>query len=128
MDKVIIRSNRSFGVVFFVVFLIISLYPLTYQEELRLWSLYVSLIFLLIGILIPFLLSPLNFLWFKFGLFLGKVVSPIAMGIVYFVVVFPTFLFIKIFKKNYLNLSYDKGKKSYWIKVEKYNSNMRDQF
>ena len=128
MDKVKIGSNRSFGIVSFAVFLIISLYPLIHQEELRLWSLYISLIFLVIGILSPFLLSPLNFLWFKFGLFLGKVVSPFAMGIVYFVVVFPTFLFIKIFKKNYLNLRYDKSKKSYWIKVEKYNSNMKDQF
>ena len=129
MDKNQISSTRSFGVVFFVVFLIISLYPLINQESVRVWSLIISFIFLFLGILNSILLSPLNVLWANFGLFLGKFVSPIVMGIVYFIVVFPTFLFVKLFKKNYLNLKYDKSKETYWItnQINK-NNNMKDQF
>ncbi len=129
MDKTQLSSNRSFGVVFFVVFLIISLYPLLNQESIRVWSLIISFIFLFLGILNSILLSPLNFIWYNFGLILGKFVSPIIMGIVYFIVVFPTFLFIKLFKKNYLNLKYDNSKETYWItnQTNKQNS-MKDQF
>ena len=94
MEKIKKGSNRSFGIVFFAIFLIISIYPLLNQEDLRIWSLVVSLIFLTLGVINSYLLSPLNFTWFKFGLFLGKFISPIIMGIVYFIVVFPTFLFI----------------------------------
>tara|TARA_B100000035_G_C20955016_1_gene533783 strand:- start:692 stop:1081 length:390 start_codon:yes stop_codon:yes gene_type:complete len=129
MDKTQVSSNRSFGVVFFVVFLIISLYPLLNQESVRVWSLIISFIFLFLGILNSILLSPLNFIWYNFGLILGKFVSPIIMGIVYFIVVFPTFLFIKLFKKNYLNLKYDNSKESYWITNQKNIQNsMKDQF
>ena len=129
MDKTQVSSNRSFGVVFFVVFLIISLYPLLNQESVRVWSLIISFIFLFLGILNSILLSPLNFIWYNFGLILGKFVSPIIMGIVYFIVVFPTFLFIKLFKKNYLNLKYDNSKESYWITNQKnIQNNMKDQF
>lgn len=129
MDKTQVSSNRSFGVVFFVVFLIISLYPLLNQESIRVWALIISFIFLFLGILNSILLSPLNFIWYNFGLILGKFVSPIIMGIVYFIVVFPTFLFIKLFKKNYLNLKYDNSKETYWItnQTNKQNS-MKDQF
>ena len=129
MDKTQLSSNRSFGVVFFVVFLIISLYPLINQESVRVWSLIISFIFLFLGILNSILLSPLNFIWYNFGLILGKFVSPVIMGIVYFIVVFPTFLFIKLFKKNYLNLKYDNSKETYWItnQTNKQNS-MKDQF
>ena len=129
MDKTQVSSNRSFGVVFFVVFLIISLYPLLNQESIRVWSLIISFIFLFLGILNSILLSPLNFIWYNFGLILGKFVSPIIMGIVYFIVVFPTFLFIKLFKKNYLNLKYDNSKETYWITNQtNKQSSMKDQF
>ena len=129
MDKIQTSSNRSFGLVFFVVFLIISLYPLLNQESIRVWSIIISFIFLFLGILNSILLSPLNVLWANFGLFLGKFVSPIVMGIVYFIIVFPTFLFVKLFKKNYLNLKYDKSKETYWITNQKNkNNNMKDQF
>ena len=129
MDKTQVSSNRSFGVVFFIVFLIISLYPLLNQESIRVWALIISFIFLFLGILNSILLSPLNFIWYNFGLILGKFVSPIIMGIVYFIVVFPTFLLIKLFKKNYLNLKYDNSKETYWItnQTNKQNS-MKDQF
>ena len=129
MDKTQISSNRSFGVVFFVVFFIISLYPLLNQESIRVWSLIISFIFLFLGVLNSILLTPLNFLWSNFGLFLGKFVSPLVMGIVYFIVVFPTFLFIKLFKKNYLNLKYDNSKETYWITNQtNKNNSMKDQF
>ncbi len=129
MDKIQASSNKSFGIVFFIVFLIIALYPLLNQESIRIWSLIISIVFLFLGILNSILLSPLNFIWYRFGLFLGRFVSPVVMGIVYFLVVFPTFLFIKLFKKNYLNLEYDKSKKTYWITTEiNKNNKMKDQF
>ena len=84
MDDIRISSNRSFGTVFFVVFLIIALYPLTYQGEIRIWSVIISLIFLFLGLLNSKILSPLNKLWFKFGIFLGKIISPLIMGIIFF--------------------------------------------
>ncbi len=128
-EKIKINSNKSFGLVFFVVFLIVSLYPLLNQESIRVWSLIISFIFLFLGILNSILLSPLNYIWFKFGLFLGKFISPLVMGIVYFIVVFPTFLLIKLFKKNYLNLKYDNSKESYWItNVSNEDKNMKNQF
>ena len=128
-EKIKINSNKSFGLVFFVVFLIVSLYPLLNQEIIRVWSLIISFIFLFLGIINSILLSPLNYIWFKFGLFLGKFISPLVMGIVYFIVVFPTFLLIKLFKKNYLNLNYDNSKESYWITNESdEDKNMKNQF
>ena len=109
-NSIKIGSNRSFGIVFSIVFLIISFYPLTKGNEIFLWSLILSIIFLVLGIINSILLKPLNFVWFKFGIFLGSFVSPIVMGLVYFAVVFPTFLILRIFKKNYLNINYEKNK------------------
>ena len=84
-----IGSNKSFGIVFFVVFLLISLYPLLNNESIRIWSLIISIIFLILGILNSKILSPLNKVWFKFGIFLGKIISPLIMGIIFFLVVTP---------------------------------------
>ena len=84
MDDVKIGSNRSFGIVFFVVFLIISVYPLINDDEIRLWSLIVSLAFLFLGLINSKILSPFNKLWFKFGIFLGKIISPLVMSIIFF--------------------------------------------
>ena len=84
MDDIKIGSNKSFGIVFFVVFLLISLYPLLNNESIRIWSLIISIIFLILGILDSKILSPLNKIWFKFGIFLGKIISPIIMGIIFF--------------------------------------------
>ena len=94
-NQIKISSNRSFGLVFFVVFLIISIYPVFYSEDLRVWSAIVSLVFLILGIMNSKILTPLNKIWFRFGILLGKIVSPIVMGIVYFAVVFPTSLIMK---------------------------------
>ena len=123
-----IGTNKSFGIVFFVVFLLIGFYPLLNDDSLRWWAIIVSVFFLLLGFLNSVLLTPLNSIWFKFGLFLGKFVSPIVMGLVYFAVVFPTFLFLKLLKKNYLNIEYEKNKHSYWINVKNKNKSMKDQF
>tara|TARA_B100000530_G_scaffold327531_1_gene267416 strand:+ start:519 stop:902 length:384 start_codon:yes stop_codon:yes gene_type:complete len=120
-------SNKSFGIVFFIVFLLISIYPLIKNGELRLWSLIVALIFLILGLLNSKILTPLNSIWFKFGLLLGKVVSPVIMGIIFFLVVTPTSFIMRILGKDLLNLKYNKNK-SYWIKKEGPKSKMKNQF
>jgi hypothetical protein len=122
-----ISSNRSFGIVFFVVFLIVALYPLTKGQETRLWSLIISLIFLLLGLKNSRFLSPLNKLWFKFGIFLGKIVSPLVMGIIFFFVVTPIGLIMRILGKDLLNLKYNSNK-SYWSKNDGPKSKMKNQF
>ena len=126
-EDIKIGSNRSFGIVFFVVFLIISLYPLTHGVEIRLWSLIISLIFLTLGLLNSKILSPLNKIWFKFGIILGKIISPVIMGIIFFLVVTPTGLIMRILRKDILNLKYNQNK-SYWIKKEGPKSKMKNQF
>ena len=127
MDEIKIGSNRSFGVVFFVVFLLVSIYPLINEENIRYWSLIVSLIFLILGFLNSKILTPLNKIWFKFGIFLGRIISPFIMGIIFFFVVTPTGLLMRIFKKDLLNLKFNKDK-SYWIKKTEPKSKMKNQF
>ena len=114
MDDIKISSNRSFGIVFFVVFALIAFYPLINHGEIRIWSLIVSLIFLVLGLLNSKILNPLNKLWFKFGIFLGKIVSPLVMGIIFFFLVTPIGFIMRLLKKYLLNLKY-KDNKSYWI-------------
>ena len=127
MDDVKISSNRSFGLVFFIVFLLISTYPLINQGELRIWSLLISLLFLILGIINSKVLSPLNKVWFKFGIFLGKIISPIVMGIIFFLVVTPIAFLMRILKKDLLNLKYNKNS-SYWIEKTDPKSTMKNQF
>jgi len=127
-SKVKIGSNRSFGLVFFIVFLIISLLPLLSENGIRKWSIGLSLIFLILGLLNSKVLSPFNKIWFKFGLLLGYIAAPIVMGIVFFLVVTPTGFLLKLFGKDILNKKYDKKKKTYWINCNKENSSMKQQF
>ena len=127
MDDIKISSNRSFGIVFFVVFLIIALYPLINNENIRIWSLVISLIFIVLGLLNSKILTPLNKLWFKFGIFLGKIISPVIMGIIFFLVVTPTGLIMRLLGKDVLNLKYNKNK-SYWIEKNGPKSKMKNQF
>ena len=128
MDNVKSSSNRSFGIVFFVVFLFIAIYPLNYNGEIRLWSIIISLIFLILGLLRSKILTPLNILWFKFGVFLGKIVSPIIMGVIFFLVVTPIGLLMRLFGKDVLNLKLKKKKRTYWIEKSGYKSKMNNQF
>ena len=127
MDEIKINSNRSFGIVFFVVFLLIAFYPLLKGHDLRIWSLIVSLIFLILGLLNSKILTPLNKMWFKLGLFLGKIISPLIMGIIFFIVVTPIGIIMRLFNKDLLNLKYNK-EKSYWIKRVGPKSKMKNQF
>ena len=127
-SKIKINSNRSFGIVFFFVFLIISLWPLTNENPLRVWSIFVAIIFLILGLMNSKLLTPLNILWFKFGKLLGFIIAPIVMGIVFFVVITPTGLIMKIIGKDLLNNKYNNKIKSYWINRGKLKSTMKQQF
>ena len=120
-------SNRSFGLLFFVVFLLITLWPIKSGETIRTWALLLSVIFLLLGILNSRLLYPLNKLWNYLGIFLGVLVSPIVMGIIFFLVVTPTGLIMRLFRKNLLRLK-KKNIKSYWIDKEKIKTSMKNQF
>ena len=122
-----IGTNRSFGIIFFLFFLIISLYPLIYDENIRIWSLIISIIFLILGLLNSKLLDPLNKIWFKFGFLLGKIISPIVMGIIFFLVVTPIGLFMRLLKKDILNLKFS-NLNTYWIKKEGPKSKMKNQF
>ena len=127
MDEIKISSNRSFGIVFFIVFLLIALYPLLNDNDLRIWSLVISFIFLILGLINSKILTPLNRLWFKFGLLLGKFISPLIMGIIFFVVVTPIGIIMRLLKRDLLNLKYNK-KETYWIDKSGPKSKMKNQF
>ena len=127
MGEIKLGSNRSFGIVFFVVFLLIAIYPLLNHGDIRLWSLLLSLIFLILGLVNSKILTPLNKLWFRFGIFLGKIISPFIMIIIFFLVVTPIGLIIRLFGKDVLNLKYNNNK-SYWIEKKGPKSKMKNQF
>ena len=122
-----ISSNRNFGVVFFIFFMIISLFPLFKDENIRIWAVVVAIIFLILGLLNSSVLSPLNKIWFKFGILLGNFISPIIMGLVFFIVVTPTSFIMKAFSKDLLKLKKN-NKKSYWIEKSSIKSKMKNQF
>jgi len=122
-----ISSNRSFGIVFFIFFLIVSIFPLFKDEDIRIWAVIVAIIFLILGLLNSSVLSPLNKIWFKFGILLGNFISPIIMGLVFFIVITPTAFLMRAFGKDLLNLKKN-NKKSYWIEKSPIKSKMKDQF
>lgn len=125
--KIKVGSNRSFGFVFSIVFLLIALWPLLNNSEIRVWSLIISAIFLILGFLNSMLLNPLNILWFKFGLLLGKIISPLVMGLIFFCVVTPIGILMKIFMKDLLKLKFN-NENSYWVDKNGPKSKMSDQF
>ena len=127
MENIKLPSNRSFGFVFAALFFLIGVYPIIYSEELRIWSLIIATLFLFLGAINSKILNPLNFLWFKFGMYLGKIISPLIMGIIFFLVVTPIGLLMKMFKKDLLDLKYN-SKKTYWIKKTGPKSKMKNQF
>ena len=126
-QEIKISSNRSFGIVFFALFLLIALYPLTYSGEIRIWSTIISLIFLFLGLVNSKILTPLNKLWFKFGIFLGKIVSPLVMGVIFFLVVTPIAFLMRLLNKDLLNLKFN-NENTYWIKKTGPKSKMKNQF
>jgi len=127
MDEIKISSNRSFGIVFFIFFLIVSLYPLFNNESLRIWSLIISLTFLILSLINSKILTPLNKIWNKIGIILGQIVSPFIMGIIFFLVITPTGLIMRFLKKDLLNLKFNKNK-TYWIEKTDKKSKMKNQF
>ena len=111
-----------------MVFLVIGIYPLINSEDLRVWAIVLSIIFLILGLLNSQLLNPLNILWFKFGILLGNIVSPIIMALIFFLIVYPTGILVRLFKKNFLGLRFEKELASYWILKKGNKSDMKDQF
>tara|TARA_Y100000588_G_scaffold49254_1_gene46372 strand:+ start:1658 stop:2056 length:399 start_codon:yes stop_codon:yes gene_type:complete len=132
MDKATISvkqgSERSFGIIFSIVFLIFSFYPSFSYQQVRLWALVVSALFFLISILQPSMLKSLNFLWFKFGMLLGRIISPIVMGLVFVFAIIPTGIFIRLMGKDPLQRKFLKNKNSYWIPRKTSRQSMKNQF
>ncbi len=122
-----ISSNKSFGIVFAVVFSLIALWPLLKGNEIRLWSLIISIIFLTLGLLNSKILTPLNKLWFKLGILLGNFIAPIIMGIIFFFVVTPTGIIMKLLRKDLIKLKKNNDE-SYWIEKKDIKSSMKNQF
>ena len=121
-------SNRSFGLLFFIVFLVIGLWPLKNGESLNIYLILISLIFFTLGLINSKLLSPLNNTWVKFGEILGMIIAPIIMALVYFVILTPVSLIVRMFGKDLLGLKFIKKKRTYWIKRKKNLGSMKKQF
>ena len=126
-QKIKIGSNKSFGIVFSIVFLVIAFWPMLNGNEINYWSLAISIVFLILGLINSKILTPLNKIWFKFGILLGNVVGPIVMGIIFFLIVTPTSIIMKILGKDLLNLKKNNNN-SYWIEKSNQNSKMKNQY
>ncbi len=126
-QEIQISSNRSFGIVFSIFFSLVGIYLLLNHSSVYYWSFLVSLIFFILGLLNSKILSPLNQIWFKFGILLGKVVSPIVMGIIFFLVITPIAILLKIFSKDVLKLKFNNNE-SYWIEKNEPKGDMKKQF
>ena len=127
MSDIKIGSNRSFGIVFFIVFLLISIYPIFKNEDVRIWSLFLAIIFLILGIMNAKILTPLSKLWLKFGELLGRIIAPIVMFFLYFGFITPMAVIIRLFGKDLLKIKFS-NMSSYWIKRQKNIGSMKKQF
>ena len=121
------NSNRTFGILFFLVFLVIGIWPILNNEGLRWWSIIISLIFLFLGIINSKILTPFNKIWIKIGELLGRVVAPIVMAIIYFFIVTPMAILLKLLKKDLLKIKFTPVT-TYWIKRDKKFGSMKRQF
>ena len=121
-------SNKSFGLLFFVVFLILGLWPLINGESLNFYFITASVVFLILGLLNSKFLSPLNKSWIKLGEILGVIIAPIVMALVYFVILTPVSIIVRVFGKDLLGLKFLKKKDTYWIKRKKILGSMKKQF
>ena len=128
MDEIKLGSNRSFGLLFFVVFLVIAFWPLTKQGEVNLYLTSIALIFFVLGILNSKILSPLNKAWIKLGEILGRIVAPVVMAIVYFIILTPISLLVRLFGKDLIGMKFSNDINSYWIKRKKNLGSMKKQF
>ena len=128
VHKQMISQSKKFGILFFVVFLIIGFWPLLSFEKIRIWSLFIALFFLLASIFKPSILEPLNKLWIKLGELLGRFIAPIIMSLIFFVILTPISILIKIFQKDILKLKLSKKDDSYWSKRQKNIGSMDKQY
>ena len=126
-QKIKIGSNKSFGIVFSIVFLVIAFWPMLNGNEINYWLLAISIVFLILGLINSKILTPLNKIWFKFGILLGNVIAPIVMGIIFFLIVTPTSIIMKLLGKDLLNLKKNNNN-SYWIEKSNQNSKMKNQY
>ena len=126
-QKIKIGSNKSFGIVFSIVFLVIAFWPMLNGNEINYWLLAISIVFLILGLINSKILTPLNKIWYKFGILLGNVVGPIVMGIIFFLIVTPTSIIMKLLGKDLLNLKKNNNN-SYWIKKTGPKNIMKNQF
>ena len=122
------NQNRSFGLLFFIVFLALALWPLTKKGEINIYLISIALIFLALGLLNSKILSPLNKAWIKFGEILGRVIAPIVMAIVYFLILTPISLLVRLFGKDLIGMKFSNDIKSYWEKRKKKLGSMDKQF
>ena len=121
------ENNKSFGILFFIVFLLIAIWPVLESGSIRVWSILISLIFFILGIINSKILTPLKKGWIKLGEILGKFIAPIVMGFVYFIIITPIGILMRLLGKDLLNVKYNKNK-SYWIKRTKNINTMKRQF
>tara|TARA_B100000886_G_scaffold224719_1_gene156429 strand:- start:1899 stop:2273 length:375 start_codon:yes stop_codon:yes gene_type:complete len=119
-------SNRSFGIIFSIVFFLIAVWPILNNQDIRYWSIVISLVFFILGLLNSTILTPLNKVWSKFGILLNKIIPPIIMFIIFFFIVTPTGFILKLFGKDLLKIK-KKNVKTFWIKAINKTS-MKDQF
>ena len=122
------NQNRGFGLLFFIVFLVLALWPLRNGGEINLYLIFIALIFLLLGLVNSKILTPLNKGWIKFGEILGRIIAPIVMAVVYFLILTPISLFVRLFGKDLIGMKFNYNLKSYWIKREKNLGTMDKQF
>jgi len=128
-SKIKMGSNRGFGVVFFVVFLVIAFWSFRGDlQQIKIIPFSISIIFLILGLLNSKILTPLNKLWFKFGLLLGAIIAPIVMGFIFFLVVTPIAFIMRLIGKDLLKRKYNKLSKTYWINRDKKIETMKQQF
>lgn len=123
-----IGSERNFGLIFALVFTIIGIYPLLAGGAMRTWALIAATVFLILSLLAPRLLEVPNRLWHKFGLLLGAIVAPIAMGLVYYSTVVPLGLLLRFLGRDLLRQKLDSDDQTYWIEREEPAGSMKNQF
>ena len=122
------NQNRSLGLLFFFVFLTLSLWPLTKKGEINLYLILIAVIFLVLGLLNSRILSPLNKAWMKLGEMIGRIIAPIVMLIVYFLILTPLSLLVRLLGKDLIRMKYNNQIESYWIKRKKHLGAMDKQF
>ena len=121
------NSSKNFGILFFIIFFIYGLWPLLNQDAIRVWSLVIGLIFLILALLNSKILNPLSSLWIKFGELLGKIISPLVMAFIYFLIITPIAIIIRLSRKDLLKTKFNSSP-SYWIKRLKNIGSMKKQF